>query len=184
MLSVRLDTFREWLDTPPGRMTAGGVGILALSVLVFSLSGYFQGSEAAQVSAERQFICSTSGKPFEYKLKVGDSVPVDSPHSGQKTGYPAELCHWTAAGGIKEEPTLVLLEEYKGSSRGPTFCPDCGRRVVAHNPFPAEGDTPPLTREEYAARASARQKKQKNPSRLGGAAGKVKSADDAEFDAR
>ena len=76
-------------------------------------------------------------KAFRYEIKIGDSVPVKAP-SGEKSGYPAELCYWTKDGQPKEDPTPVLLNQYVGKS-GPTFCPDCGRLVVNHNPVAVAG---------------------------------------------
>jgi hypothetical protein len=63
------------------------------------------------------------------------------------TGYPAEACYWTADGGTKTEPTWVLMNAVLGKP-GPTFCPDCGRLVVARNPMPGPGVKPPPTQQE------------------------------------
>ena len=65
------------------------------------------------------------------------------------------ISDWTKDGKIKQDPTPVLLNEYAGKP-GPTFCPDCGRRVVAHNPPPVIGAKPPPTKEEYAKRQADR----------------------------
>jgi hypothetical protein len=43
----------------------------------------------------------------------------------------------------------VLINQWKNSTE-PTFCPDCGRLVVGHNPPAVAGSTPPPTKEEYA----------------------------------
>lgn len=80
------------------------------------------------------------------------TYPVKCPDTGKETGYEAELCYWTKDGHPKDEPIPVLLNKYKGDP-GPTFCPDCGRLVVYHNPLAVEGHTPPPTEEEYRARA-------------------------------
>jgi hypothetical protein len=94
------------------------------------------------------FICSQTGKVFDHEPERGERIPVYSPYSGGNTGYPAEFCYWTADGQIKSDPTPVLLNSWIGKA-GPTFCPDCGRLVVMHNPRPRPGDRPPPTREEY-----------------------------------
>ena len=60
------------------------------------------------------------------------------------------MWHWTADGQSKPTPTAVLLNE-SIDKPGPTFCPDCGRLVVGHNPRPAEASQPPPTAQEYAA---------------------------------
>lgn len=112
------------------------------------------GSEAAQISAERVFMCAETGKPFELELEAGMKIPTHSPHSGKDTGYPAELCYWTADGKTKSEPTAVLLNSVTGKS-GPTFCRDCSRLVVGHNPSPEPGMSPPPKESEYKGRSTA-----------------------------
>jgi hypothetical protein len=107
------------------------------------------------MARERTFICAQTGKSFEHTLKLGEAIPVKSPYSGQNTGYPAELCYWTKDGRIKKEPTAVLLKTLVGE-RGPTFCPECGRLVVGHNPRPKAGDAPPPTEAEYQSKKSHR----------------------------
>ena len=96
-------------------------------------------------------IDSENGKTFPHVNKAGDTFPLLSPYSGKNTGYIAEPCYWTASGGTKTQPTWVLLNQAIGKP-GPTFCPDCGRLVVGHNPPPGPGVKPPPTKEEYAAR--------------------------------
>ena len=49
---------------------------------------------------------------------------------------------------MKKEPTPVFVKSRAGEP-GPTFCPDCGRLVVVHNPKPKDGDRPPPTQAEY-----------------------------------
>ena len=97
------------------------------------------------------FICAETGKPFEYTIKRGDTLPVKSPHSGKNTGWEAEKCFWTADGKFKSEPTYVLLNEHSGKP-GATFCPDCGRLVVRFNPPPTAGATPPPKESEMKDR--------------------------------
>ena len=107
-------------------------------------------AEAEDLSRYRWFVDSTTGKPFKYELKIGTPVPVPAP-SGGNTGYPAELCYWTKDGKIKDQPTPVLLNELIGKP-GSTFCPDCGRLVVGHNPAPNPEKPAPPTEAEYKAR--------------------------------
>ena len=52
---------------------------------------------------------------------------------------------------LKPEPTWVLVNEFVGRP-GPTFCPDCGRLVVGHNPAPGEGVKAPPKQAEYKPR--------------------------------
>ena len=104
-------------------------------------------------------VCASfSGAPLEWEWPVLwfclgwslPSVPAKAP-SGGNTGYPSEKCYWTKDGKIKTEPTYVLLNIYKNSSE-PTFCPDCGRLVVSHNPAPVAGRSAPPTKGEYQKR--------------------------------
>jgi hypothetical protein len=80
-------------------------------------------------------MCSETGMTFEYTVHEGDQWPVLSPFSKKKTGYPAECCYWTKDGKRKATPTYVILNEDIGKP-GDTFCPDCGRLVIGHNPPP------------------------------------------------
>jgi hypothetical protein len=83
---------------------------------------------------------------------IGQSIPIKAP-SGNNSGYPAELCYWTKDGQAKTDPTPVLLNVLVGKP-GPTFCPDCGRLVVGHNPRPGAGVKAPMTQEEWKKRHS------------------------------
>jgi len=142
-----------WLTSILDRGTGKTVAILlalgAIGVALYIVKNSLFSSVVA-AERERVFVDSQTGKAFNHELKLGESIPVDAP-SGQKTGYPAELCYWTKDGQPKEEPTAVLLNSWIGKP-GPTFCPDCGRMVVLHNPMPVPGMTPPPTQEEYQRR--------------------------------
>lgn len=100
----------------------------------------------------RMFIDASTGKTFRHNMELGETVPVVSP-SGDKSGYPAEACYWAADGSAKSEPTWVLLNSVRGLKEQ-TFCPDCGRLVVAHNPAPGETSKAPPTKAEVQKRAS------------------------------
>ena len=117
-----------------------------LILVIHNLTAY---STAGEDSRNRWFVCAETGKPFMAHLEVGTSIPVLSPFSHKETGYPAELCFWNADGSIKKDPTPVLLKRFLNpNDNSPTFCPDCGRLVVAHNPPPVAGHAPP-TQEEW-----------------------------------
>ena len=128
-----------------------GVAVVALlacaGVAFYSVRGSLT-TEAEALSAERTFIDASTGKPYAYELTIGATIPAKAP-SGGNTGYPAEACYWNKDGTPKKQPTFVLLNLYKGS-KDPTFCPDCGRLVVGHNPPPGPDVRPPPTKEEYA----------------------------------
>jgi hypothetical protein len=143
-----MENIREFLRSPAGRITGMVLILVGVGALFLSLRGFFGRSEAASIASERTYICAETGKPFNHKLVRGERIPVESPHSGKPTGYPAELCYWTADGHIASKPTAVLLNKYAGIE-GPTFCKVCGRLVVPHNPMAREGMTPPPTQAEY-----------------------------------
>lgn len=147
-----MEALRQFFKTPAGRVVAIALVVCALGVMFYSIREVFGGNPASATSRERQFICAQTRKSFVYELERGDVIPVKSPYSGANTGYPAELCFWTADGTVKTKPTLVLLNQYAGSA-GPTFCPDCKRLVVGHNPPPEPGGTPPPTEEQHTARS-------------------------------
>jgi hypothetical protein len=143
-----IERLREFLKGGAGKAAAVVVVLAGLLAAIWSARGVMT-SEAEELSANRMFVDAETGKPFRYDLS-GSSAEIPAPApSGKKTGYPAESCYWTKDGKPKPEPTYVLLNMWKGSSE-PTFCPDCGRLVVGHNPPATEGGKPPPTKDEYA----------------------------------
>lgn len=129
------------------------VAIALIVVIVYEIKGNFGSNEAEDASNHRVYICSDTLKSFNVNLAdlQGQTIPIYSPYSGKNTGFPAELCYWTADGHVKKDPTPVLLNFWINKS-GPTFCPDCGRLVVNHNPMAMEGHTPPMTKDEWEAK--------------------------------
>ena len=142
---------REFFNSTAGKAVAIVLILLGVVAIYLSVKSNLGESEAAALSRKRTFICSETLKPFSYTVKEGERFPVPSPFSGKNTGYPAEPCYWTKDGQIKSEPSYVLLNELVHKS-GPTFCPDCGRLVIPHNPAPRPGDHAPPTQSQYAAR--------------------------------
>jgi hypothetical protein len=142
-----------WLQNTLDRGT-GKVATIVMAVGVIGVALYIVKNSffSSAVAAERDriFIDSQTGKAFNHELKLGESIPVDAP-SGNKSGYPAEMCYWTKDGQPKSDPTAVLLNTWIGKPE-PTFCPDCGRLVVAHNPMAMPGMRPPPTQQEYQRR--------------------------------
>ena len=142
---------REFFESPTGKkFTVGGV-LIALLAIFLSFRSNLGLSSAASIANRRTFVCSKTGKSFELTLKPGMAVPVHSPYSGEDTGYPAELCYWTAGGGFSSEPHAVLMNSAIGKPE-PTFCSDCGRLVVRHNPRAVEGRSAPPLKQEYSSR--------------------------------
>jgi len=144
---------RQFLNSPRGRALSFAGVIAMLIVAGFLVWRGMAPSDAEVLSRDRAFIDSKTMKPFEHQLKIGDVIPTDAP-SGGKTGYPAELCFWTKDGKEKKDPTAVLLKSWLGQT-GPTFCPDCGRLVVGHNPIPGPNVRVPPTQAEYDARGQS-----------------------------
>ena len=141
---------RDLLQGNAGKVVAVVVIIAALVGAAVAARNFFGPSAEQRYARNRIFIDADTGKPFDYTLKKGDMYPVMAP-SGKKTGYPAELCFWTADGKPKKEPTAVLMNAAVGK-KGPTFCSDCGRLVVPFNPAPREGEPPPPKQSEYKPR--------------------------------
>ncbi|MDB5323672.1 MAG: hypothetical protein JWN40_5303 [Phycisphaerales bacterium] len=143
-----LEQLRRLLESSTGKLIAVIAAVLLLAISGFV--GYANlKSDTPSSAFQTMFICTETGKPFEHTNKIGETQPILSPHSGKKTGVPAEACYWTADGGTKKSPTWVLLNELAGKS-GPTFCTDCGRLVVGHNPSPAAGAKLPPKQDEYS----------------------------------
>lgn len=150
---------RSFFQSPAGKVVAGVVAVVGVAGAIWAITSVFGQTEADYLTTNRIFVCSETGKGFPYEVQVGDTIPVDSPHSGKKTGYPAELCYWTKDGGTKPEATAVLMNGAVGKP-GQTFCPDCGRLVVLYNPRPVAGGKPPPTKEEAEKLRSTRRQQE------------------------
>ncbi len=145
---------RRWFAGPAGRIAAIVFTLIALVGAVLAIKSFFGGSTPSDAHYT-MYICSETGRTFRHKNELGETHPIKSPYSGKNTGVIAEACYWTADGQVKKEPTWVLLNELAGKS-GPTFCPDCGRRVVGHNPMAKAGGHAPPKQGEYVARDVSR----------------------------
>lgn len=142
---------RAFLSTPLGRCVSVILCLVGLIAIGWSIHSNLGPDPAVSAANNPLFINAETGKVFRCKLTAGMNIPVKCPDTGKETGYEAELCFWTKDGRVKNDPTPVLLNEHKGLP-GPTFCPDCGRLVVHHNPMAVEGGRPPPTEREYRGR--------------------------------
>lgn len=126
-----------------GGPLSGGLGVFVIIVLLgtaayLTYKTLTTADPPEAVPIETTFMCAKTGLTFPYAMKDGEHWPVLSPHSKERTGYPAERCYWTRDGKRKATPTYVILNESLGKP-GDTICPDCGRIVVGHNqPPPAD----------------------------------------------
>lgn len=148
-----MNVFQSFTSSVYGRVTVGIVLVVAVVLVGFQLRNLFGAGSAVARANDRIFICSETLKSFHQNLANlnGKPVPIYSPYSGKETGYPAELCYWTADGKVKDDPTPVLLNSAVGKLE-PTFCPDCGRLVVGLNPRAGPNLRPAPTREEWERR--------------------------------
>ena len=72
-----------------------------------------------------------------FMIEIGEGFkgwPVKTPDTGKMTGYPAEACYRDQC-GQKQGGTWVVLNRTLNKD-GETLCPECGNRVVGHNPLP------------------------------------------------
>jgi hypothetical protein len=143
-----LEAIRKFLESSAGKAVAVLLVLAGLTGAFFAVRGVFT-SEAEQEARDRMFIDAETGKAFPYTLEMGTPIPIKAP-SGKLSGYPAEACYWTKEGKPKNDPTWVFVSSVWKGGNEPTFCPDCGRLVVGHNPRAKEGATAPPTKEEYA----------------------------------
>jgi len=125
------------------------LGVAGLAFGGYSVFNFARNSGGAVVGSNKcVFIDSVTLKPVNVTLDSSKPYPTTSPDGNPM--FPAEACYWTTDGQIKSTPTYVLLKDYLHPGiHEPTFCPDCGRLVVPHNPYPKTGDQPPPTRQEY-----------------------------------
>jgi hypothetical protein len=147
------DSSEGFFRTGPGKVTAYILIATSISVATYFVFQAIRGGQVVAQGNDRIFLDTATNKAFHVRLDdlVGQSIPIKSPYSGTNTGYPAELCYWTADGSVKSDPTPVVLNNLLGKS-GPTFCPDCGRLVIGNNPKPGPTSKPPPTQAEWEQR--------------------------------
>ena len=145
-----IEQFRRFLASTAGKVLAAVLAIGLVCVCVYFVKQYLAGDTPEDAFYDT-YVCSETGKSFRHRNVIGEQAPIMSPFSKKNTGYPGEPCYWTKDGKIKKDPTWVILNTFLNKPE-PTFCPDCGRLVVGHNPPAETGKRPPPTEEEYKAR--------------------------------
>lgn len=99
----------------------------------------FGGESKYHIAADRAFMCAECGHVFEHTIQMGEKEPLECPACGKLAAYIPEKCYWTKDENgkwkAKLEPTFVILNKRMGIDKK-TYCPDCGREVVGHNPMP------------------------------------------------
>jgi hypothetical protein len=152
VIIMKATGLQEFVHKPAAKAVGVGLFIVVILFSLYNLKSSLSSDETTAYSKDPWFVCAETGKTFHHALQAGDTFPVYSSASGKNTGYPAELCFWTKEGTIKKDPTPVLLNEWIHKT-GPTFCPECGRLVVPHNPPAVAGHAPP-TKADYSNRPS------------------------------
>jgi len=116
-----------------------GLVVVGLGFAAWQFRSYIFGNtnDPAEMSRTRYMIDFETREEFpRFRISDGETPPYRNPKTGTRTLVQAEMCWWNTDGSprdfAKDKPTAVLLN-IDGS---PTFCPDCGRLVVGHNPAP------------------------------------------------
>jgi hypothetical protein len=132
-------------QTPPDATRAtrwkiiGSIAALLIAAVILGWQLFSGPPSAETLTRRRDLIDSQTLEVFkDFRVADDSRAPWLNPQTGATTLYPAEKCFWTKEGKAKIDPTYVLLNLYVGKT-GDTICPDCGRRVVAHNPPPPIG---------------------------------------------
>ncbi len=143
------------MEESGGRRQKLWLGVAVVLLVATGVIAWVQlgGKSVYDISLDRAFICSETLRPYEYTIKIGDSAPYYSPHTDRNTGYPAEPCYWARDenGGWarKDKPTLVFVKKWMDrTTEEKSYCQDCGREVVQHNPPPTDEDIAQANAEE------------------------------------
>jgi hypothetical protein len=120
------------------KLIIAGVIFVAAGVTAWIM---LSGNTPADLVAQQVYVCIETNRTFEHKVSEGEMEPILSPYSKKNTGYAAERCYWKKMPDgtykAKKTPTYVVLKRrIDETSNEKTYCPDCDREVVGHNPMP------------------------------------------------
>ena len=114
----------------------GAIAMIIVAALVAAYNLFGGGPTPGELSRRRDLIDAESGEVFlEHKIPEDGRFPYINPKTSKESLFPVERCYYNKDGSVKLIPTYVLLNSYKNLDTE-TKCPDCGRRVVPHNPAP------------------------------------------------
>ncbi len=144
------EEIRERLTGKAGPIVVVALFITGIVVLYLTYRHWWAGSSAEQRANAPVFIDCITGKAFYCNVHAGETLPVRSPFTGRRTGYPGTFAWWSANGTPLKKPDIVLLNEYLGKP-GPTFDPRTNRLVLPAGLPPTPGQKPPPTKAQYDA---------------------------------
>ena len=126
------------------------IGVIAIAGIfgIWRVVTALAPSAAQRASDDPVFIDAVTGRTFHATVHVGETMPVMSPYTGRKTGYPVAWSWWSRSGKPLVKPQPVLMNSWIGK-KGPTFAPQSGRLVYPMETKPYPGERPPPTRKEY-----------------------------------
>lgn len=126
------------------------IGVIALAGIfgIWRVVAAMSPSAAQRACDNPLFIDAVTGKTFHAVVHVGETMPVTSPYTGRKTGYPVAWSWWSRSGRPLVKPQAVLMNSWIGK-KGPTFAPQSGRLVYPMETRPYPGEQPPPTKQQY-----------------------------------
>ena len=142
------DNLREHLAGKGGPIAAVALFMFGSLAIYLTYSHWWAASAAQQSANAPVFIDRVTGQSFYCNVHAGETVPVKSPFTGRRTGYPGTFAWWSANGTPLKKPDIVLLNEYIGKP-GPTFDPRTNRLVMPAGLPPTPGQKPPPTKAQY-----------------------------------
>ncbi len=124
-----------WRSKARQRILLAAALVVLIGAILWGWRVWSSAGPDTRIASDRVFVCVDCGRVFWHTLTLGEAEPLTCRGCGKKTAWMAEACYWTKDGKAKLEPTYVILKQRMGIDEK-TYCPDCGREVVGHNPRP------------------------------------------------